>query len=103
LYALGCTLYECAAGFQPFGGMSDAEIFSKQTNMKLAPHPLREANPAISVFTEKMILTALQKDPARRFKSADEVLLDAARNPVLHAAQGTRLFRDEGPAEKAKH
>jgi serine/threonine-protein kinase len=102
MYALGCTLYECAAGFQPFGGMSDAEIAAKQTNPRLAPPPLRQANRAISVFTENTILTALQKDPAKRFQSADEVLLDVARNPILRAAPGMRLFRNEPSAEKPR-
>jgi serine/threonine-protein kinase len=90
IYALGCTLYECAAGFQPFGGMSDNEIVSKQTNVKLAPPPAREANPGISIYTEKMILTALQKETAKRFKSADEVLLDLARNPALRNSRETQ-------------
>jgi len=100
MYGLGCTMYECAAGFQPFGGMSDAEIVSKQTNPRLAPPPLRQANRRISVFTENTILTALQKDPDKRFKSADEVLMDLARNPVSRILQGVRLFRDDPAAEK---
>ncbi|MCY3022097.1 MAG: serine/threonine-protein kinase [Planctomycetota bacterium] len=82
IYALGCTLYEAAAGFQPFGGMSDNEIVAKQTNMKLTPLAVRQSNPRISVVTEKSILTALEKDAAKRYKSADEVLLDLARNPA---------------------
>jgi serine/threonine-protein kinase len=95
IYALGCTLYECAAGFQPFGGMSDNEIVQKQTNLKLTPPNLRQANPRISVFTEQMILNALQKDPAKRFKSADEVLLDLARNPALRDARESRMLQTQ--------
>ncbi|HYG74778.1 MAG TPA: serine/threonine-protein kinase [Planctomycetota bacterium] len=90
IYALGCTLYECAAGFQPFGGMSDAEIAQKQQNLKLMPPPIQANNPGISVFTEKMIMMALQKEVARRFKSADEILLDLARNPALRETQETQ-------------
>jgi serine/threonine-protein kinase len=83
MYAVGCTLYECAVGFQPFGGMSDQEIINKQTNLRLAPPSLHEANPGISVFTEKTVMTALEKDLTKRFKSADEMLLDLARNPAF--------------------
>ncbi|MGD0093047.1 MAG: serine/threonine-protein kinase [Planctomycetota bacterium] len=93
LYGLGCTLYECAAGFQPFGGMSDNEIAKRQTNTRLDPPPLRQANAGVSVFTEKMILTALQKDPAKRFKAADEVVLDVIRNPAANGIKNWRLFR----------
>ena len=67
--------------------MSDAETIQKQTNMKLAANPIRDVNKGISIFTEKMILTALEKDVNRRFKSADEILLDLARNP---SARDTR-------------
>jgi eukaryotic-like serine/threonine-protein kinase len=92
IYALGCTLYEAAAGIQPFSGMSDAEIVAKQTNLKLTPPALKPLNASISVFTEKTIMTALQKDPAKRFKSADEVLLDLARNPAWqHTKETGRL------------
>ena len=92
IYALGCTLYECAAGFQPFGGMSDNEIVAKQTNLKLTPLAIRQGSPGISVFTERMIMMALEKEPARRFKSADEVLLDLARNPSLREANDSRVL-----------
>jgi len=94
IYALGCTLYECAAGFQPFGGMSDAEVAAKQQNVKLAPPPISSGNPLITQMTERMILMALQKDVAKRFKSADEILLDLARNPALREPRETqRLLR----------
>jgi|GEM_PF-6477604 len=89
LYALGCTLYECATGVQPFSGMSDAETISKQTNLKLTPNGVRDQNKNISMATEKMILTAIEKEISRRFKSADEVLLDLTRNPN---ARDTRNF-----------
>jgi serine/threonine-protein kinase len=82
LYSLGCTLYECAAGFTPFGAMADKEVVAKQTDMRLAAPPLREANPGISLATEAMIMTAVEKNIARRYKSADEMLLDLARNHV---------------------
>jgi eukaryotic-like serine/threonine-protein kinase len=89
IYAVGCTLYEAAAGFLPFGGMSDKEVVMKQTNLRLAPPPLREANNTISVFTEKMIASALHKEMDKRFKSADEILLDLARNPAMRDGKDT--------------
>jgi serine/threonine-protein kinase len=92
IYALGCTLFEAATGIQPFSGMSDKETAAKQTNMKLGPPAIKPLNASISVFTEKTILSALQKDISKRFKSADEVLLDLARNPAWqHTKETGRL------------
>ena len=90
IYALGCTLYEAATGFPPFGGMSEREVIAKQKNMNLHPPSLREANPRISLQTEKTIVTAIQKDVANRFKSADELLLDLSRNIALRANESSQ-------------
>lgn len=93
IYALGCTLYECAAGIQPFGGMSDVEIATKQKDLRYSASAVSQHNPAISVLTERTILTAIQKDVARRFKSADEILLDLARNPLLRDVKDTHRLQ----------
>jgi serine/threonine protein kinase len=82
IYAIGCTLYEAATGFTPFEGMSDAETISRQTNMKLAAAPVSQHNKRITPLTEKILLRALQKDAALRYKSVDEIMLDLARNPA---------------------
>jgi serine/threonine protein kinase len=82
IYAIGCTLYEAAAGFTPFEGMSDAETIAKQTNLKYSAPPVTQKNSRISALTEKTILRALQKDVAQRYKSIDEIMLDLARNPA---------------------
>ena len=81
VYALGCTLYEAASGHSPFEGMSDQETMARQTNIKLSAAPILGKNPRITTLTEKMIMRALQKDPALRYKTTDEMMLDIARNP----------------------
>ncbi|HEY3321242.1 MAG TPA: serine/threonine-protein kinase [Planctomycetota bacterium] len=83
VYALGCTLYECATGIQPFGGMSDIEIVTRQKDLGYTPPPIRQANPGISPLTEKMILKAIEKDVTKRFQTAAELLLDLKRNPAF--------------------
>ena len=91
IYALGCTLYEAATGYPPFGGMSEREVIVKQKSMTLLPPPIREKNSGISFATEKTIFTAIQKDTANRFKSADEILLDLARNPAVRSESVPRM------------
>jgi len=93
IYALGCTLYECATGVQPFSGMSNEEIAAKQKDMRYGAAPVSQHNPAISVLTERTILQAIQKDAGRRFKSADEILLDLARNPLLRDVKDTQKLQ----------
>jgi serine/threonine-protein kinase len=90
LYALGCTLYECASGITPFGAMSGKEVMANQMNMRLSAASPREANPALSLPTEVLILTAIRKDPGARYKSADEVLLDLARNQAWRSVKDPR-------------
>jgi eukaryotic-like serine/threonine-protein kinase len=82
LYALGCTLYETAAGFVPFTGLSDQEILAKQAAPDLRPQPLADVNPGFTFQTTKLIHSLLEKSPAVRFKSADEVWLELGRHPA---------------------
>ena len=92
MYALGCTLYEAATGIKPFGGMSDQEIIFKQANVKLAAQPIQPMNATINPQTENTILKAIEKDPANRFSSMEEVLLDPQRNPDWQDAQDTKIL-----------
>ncbi len=63
-YALGIMVYEWLAGVRPFNG-TFTEISAKQT--QAAPPPLREKLPAISPMVERVVLTALEKNPHHRF------------------------------------
>ncbi len=63
-YALGIVIYEWLSGDTPFHG-SFMEIASQQV---LAPPPALK-RPTVSVEVEKVIMTALEKDPGRRFAS----------------------------------
>jgi serine/threonine protein kinase len=65
LYALGVVLYEMLTGQPPFTGPTALAILHKQ--MSAPPIPPSHLNPAISSPVEQIVLTALEKDPARRF------------------------------------
>jgi eukaryotic-like serine/threonine-protein kinase len=78
LYSVGVLLYEALTGGVPFEADSPVTVALKQVSEQ--PRPPRELNPAISPALEMVVLSALAKDPAERFRSADEFLraLDAA-------------------------
>jgi serine/threonine protein kinase len=67
LYAVGILLFELLTGYRPFSG-SPAELMSAHLNQ---PVKLPDTMPP---GLQTIILTALQKLPARRFRSALEML-----------------------------
>jgi serine/threonine protein kinase len=68
-YTLAVVVYEWLTGERPFTG-SFVELASQHL---LTPPPgLREKNPGLSLAVERVVLTALAKDPARRFGSVRE-------------------------------
>jgi len=63
-YALGIVVYEWLGGDRPFHG-SFTELASQQ--MFVPPSPLREKISDISPAVERVVMTALAKDPHQRF------------------------------------
>lgn len=81
LYSLGVVLYELATGRPPFEGDTPVSVALKHVNdTPVAP---REKNPAIPPALEAVILKAMQKDPVRRYRSAEEM-----RDDLLRVAAG---------------
>ncbi len=64
VYSLGVILYEMLTGMVPFSGATPAEIALKHAN--LPPHSPRQIVPTIPPEIEKIVLHALEKDPAAR-------------------------------------
>jgi len=77
VYALGATLYDLVAGRAPFEGTSLPEIVHKVVHEE--PVPPRRLNPAVGRDLETVILTAMDKDPARRYANAGELAKDLTR------------------------
>ncbi|MBI5182600.1 MAG: protein kinase [Nitrospirae bacterium] len=71
LYSLGITLFELITGRTPFveGDLSYHHLHS-------LPPPPKDIEPAISDVVSNIILKCLEKDKARRYKKAEEILID---------------------------
>jgi serine/threonine protein kinase len=70
VYSLGAVLYEAATGRAPFAGRSTPEILDKVA--RVAPAPPRSVDPSLDVELERIILKAMDKDPARRYATAKD-------------------------------
>src|SRR5690349_1961358 len=105
LYSAGIVLYELLTGRVPFEGESAVAVALKQVSEP--PVPPSQLRPGISPALEAVVLRALEKDPARRFASADEFVaaLEAARRaparPVqLEPAPGEPWVEEEEPGSR---
>jgi serine/threonine protein kinase/class 3 adenylate cyclase len=71
IYALGLVLYEMITGCQAFDGDTPVAVALKQ--IREYPKRPREIVPNLSHPIEAAILKCLQKDPAKRFQSVNEL------------------------------
>ncbi len=71
IYSLGIVMYESATGRVPFDGDDAISVALKQVNEQ--PIPPSQLNPAVDPSLESIILKCMQKNPADRFQSADEL------------------------------
>jgi serine/threonine protein kinase len=83
LYSLGATLYEMVTGRPPFQADSLMGVVVK--HITEPPVPPRQLNPGLPEALESAILTALAKDPADRFQTAEAMVAAVVRGagPVL--------------------
>ena len=71
LYSLGIILYEMLTGRVPFAGDSALGIAMKQKS-EPPPDPQLQ-NPRIPVSLSRLILKCLEKEPAARYQTAEDL------------------------------
>ena len=77
LYGIGATLYELATGRPPFGRGDLARLV--HDHLARIPVSPAEVNPAVPEGLALIILRLLEKEPDRRYQSADGLLHDLFR------------------------
>src|SRR3954447_21807863 len=81
LYSAGVVLYELLTGQLPFEGEAPVSIALKHVNER--PVPPGQLRPGLPPALEAVVLRSMEKDPARRYQSADEFI--AALEAAMHA------------------
>ena len=86
LYSVGVILYELLTGRVPFEGESAVTIALKHVNER--PVPPSAFNREVTPELEAVVMRALEKDPARRYRDADAFIaaLEHARTAMAGAA-----------------
>ena len=74
IYSLGVTLYYMLSGKKPFEGDTTLTIILKHINEK--PPVISQTNPETPECVSNVINKMLEKDPARRYQSTDELIDD---------------------------
>jgi serine/threonine-protein kinase len=77
LYSLGCVLYEMLTARPPFAGDSPVAIAYKHVQEQ--PFPPSTVNPTVPAALEAIDMKLLQKDPADRYASAEDLRADLRR------------------------
>jgi serine/threonine protein kinase/tetratricopeptide (TPR) repeat protein len=91
VFGFGVLLYEMIAGRKPFIGRSDLEVLQSIINAK--PEPLGDDIPAA---VRGVIEKALEKDPAERYQTMQEMVVDLKRllrQPVETGAPAHQLWK----------
>jgi hypothetical protein len=94
-YSLGVVVYEWLAGERPFYG-SFAELCAQ--HMYASSPPLLQKAPGISPMLEQVVMTALAKDPTRRFAS-----VRAFANAFEQTSQGIDIPQEMLPTWVTNH
>jgi len=102
IYSLGVVMYQMLQGRPPFIARDHLELIF--AHYKEAPPPFSSLRPHIPVppEIEAVVMKCLEKDPARRYQSMDE-MLEAMRQANMAAGGQSGVFKRPGGATTGPH
>ena len=94
-YSLGIVLYELLTGRLPFKGDSPISLALK--HIREEPAPPSSYNPELPSFVEEIIMTALAKDPEKRYQNVEKLnrAIINARDLYLEEQEETKEISPE--------
>jgi serine/threonine protein kinase len=100
IYSLGIILYEIFTGRVPFSGNSAIAVGFMQ--IKETPPAPRTINPQLQPEAERVILKALEKDPAFRYRSVGELKSELERAVLQPIPSTSRDAVGQPESQRAK-
>jgi hypothetical protein len=100
IYALAIVLYQMITGRVPFRGDTAISIFWKQ--MREIPLPPSHYNPKIPKAVDRVLMRALDKDPARRY-ATPQALSQAYQQAISDLEEMPGLYDTELMKEAPEH
>jgi tRNA A-37 threonylcarbamoyl transferase component Bud32 len=96
LYSLGVVMYQLLSGTLPYRGSNKFSIIFQITQYE--PPPPSSHRPEVSEALDRIVRRAMQKDPAQRYQSGDQLAEDLIE--ALRAGPGERRGGALGDADK---
>ena len=100
VYAMGAIMYECVVGKPPFDAPNPVGVLSKHLSEE--PQPPSTRSPlSVPVEADEIIMRCLEKDPADRYQSAEDLRQALIRYLTSVGSGDWRLNRTATPSARS--